>query len=161
MGNIDWVLEAALVGLLVVTLVHAIRLERALQSLRQDRSALGDAIAGFDSSAKQAEAGVGRLQSAAAESAHLLGQRLEHAVSLKDDLQLLVDRGEAVADRLDGLVRTGRGIGAAPSPTLTQAAPPVIVPKPISAPQPVRSEPMPKVRSQAERDLLLALRAAQ
>lgn len=157
MGSIDWVLEAALVGLLVVTLVHAIRLERALHSLRQDRSALGDAIAGFDSSAKQAEAGIGLLQSAAAEAAHLLGQRLEHGLSLKDDLQLLIDRGEAVADRLDGLVRACRGIGAAPSPTLIQTT----ASASKSAPQQARSEPMPKVRSQAERDLLLALRAAQ
>ena len=43
MGDIDWILEIVLVGLLGVTLVHAIRLERALRALRQDRAAFGEA----------------------------------------------------------------------------------------------------------------------
>jgi hypothetical protein len=144
MGNIDLLLEFVLVALLGVTLVHAIRLERALKSLRQDRNALGDAIAGFDDSTRQAEAGISRLHAAAAESAQSLGQRLEQAVSLKDDLQFLTDRGTTVADRLDLLVRATRSPPAAPAPT----------PSP-----PPSSEP--KVRSQAERELLLALRGAQ
>lgn len=146
MGNIDWVLELILVALLGVTLVHAVRLERALRILRQDRTALGEAIAGFDDSARQAEAGIGRLQSATAESAQLLGRRLDQGAMLKDDLAFLIERGEAVADRLDGLVRTGRTVTASPSHT----------PPPASA-----AEPVPKVRSQAERELLAALRGAQ
>ena len=146
MGNIDWVLELVLVGLLGVTLVHAVRLERALRVLRQDRAALGEAIAGFDNSTKQAEAGIGRLQSATAESAQLLGRRLEQAASLKDDLAFLIERGESTADRLDALVRTGRAASANAAQT--------------GSPAPA-TEPVPKVRSQAERDLLLALRGAQ
>ncbi len=144
MGNVDIILEVVLVGLLAITLVHAIRLERALHALRQDRAALGEAIAGFDSSTREAEAGISRLQMATAESTHVLSQRIEQGVSLKDDLQFLIDRGEAAADRLDALVRAARTSAAnPPQPTSTQA------------------EPMPKVRSQAERDLLLALRGAQ
>jgi hypothetical protein len=146
MGNIDWVLELVLVALLGVTLVHAVRLERALRVLRQDRSALGEAIAGFDDSARQAEAGIAQLQSATAESAQLLGRRLDQGTTLKDDLAFLLERGETLADRLDGLVRTGRAITAAPSP----------MPAPAFT-----AEPVPKVRSQAERELLAALRGAQ
>lgn len=145
MGNIDWFLEMVLVGLLGLTLVYAIRLERALRILRQDRAALGEAIAGFDDSARHAEAGIGRLQSATAESAQLLGRRFEQGMTLKDDLAYLIERGEAVADRLDGLVRLGRSAGASPAPTPASAA----------------AEPAPKVRSQAERELLAALRGAQ
>ena len=146
MGNIDWVLELVLVALLGVTLVHAVRLERALRILRQDRTALGEAIAGFDDSARQAETGIAQLQSATAESAQLLGRRLDQGTTLKDDLAFLIERGETVADRLDGLVRAGRTVTAAPSPT----------PAPALA-----AEPVPKVRSQAERELLAALRGAQ
>ena len=141
MGNFDWILEIVLVGLLLVTLVHAIRLERALRILRQDRTALGEVIAGFDSSTRQAEAGISKLHTATADTTQLIAQRLEQGTSLRDDLQFLIARGESVADRLDGLVRTGR--------TATPAATP-------SPP-----DPMPKVRSQAERDLLIALRGAQ
>lgn len=141
MGNIDWILEIVLVGLLGVTLVHAIRLERALKTLRQDRSALGEAIAGFDDSTRQAEAGINRLQATAFEASQTLGQRLEQGTSLRDDLQFLIDRGTTVADRLDTLVRATR------SPSVAGPA----------APTPIE----PKVRSRAERELLLALRGAQ
>ena len=143
MGNIDWILEVVLVGLLGFTLVHAIRLERALQTLRHDRSALGDAIAGFDDSTRQAEAGINRLHAAASESAQILAHRVEQGGSLRDDLQFLIDRGTTVADRLDMLVRATRN---APSVTATPAA---------------SASAEPKVRSQAERELLMALRGAQ
>lgn len=145
MGNVDWFLELVLVGLLALTLVYAVRLERALRILRQDRAALGEAIAGFDDSARHAEAGIGRLQSATAESAQLLGHRFEQGKTLKDDLAYLIERGEATADRLDGLVRLGRPSGASPAQAPTSAA----------------AEPAPKLRSQAERELLAALRGVQ
>ena len=157
MENLDWVLELVLVGLLALTLVHAVRLERALRGLRQDRAALGEAIAGFDDSARQAEAGIGRLHMASAETAQCLAERLAQAGSLKDDLSFLIERGEAIADRLDGLVRTTRSLAsAAPSPALATAAvaPPAVASVP---PAPAAGT---KVRSKAERDLLLALQNA-
>ena len=149
MVSFDWGLELVLVVLLAVTLVHAIRLERALRLLRTDRAALGDAIAGFDDSARQAEAGIGRLHSASAETAQKLTQSLEKGTSLNDDLAFLIQRGESLADRLDALVRTGR--------TIAQAAP-ASMPG-VAAQQ--QTDPAPKVRSKAERDLLIALQAAQ
>ncbi len=153
MGSFDWGLELVLVGLLAVTLVHAIRLERALRLLRSDRAALGDAIAGFDDSARQAEAGIGRLHSVSTETAQLLSRRVEQGGSLRDDLTFLIERGGSLADRLDGLIRSGRPIA--------QAAPSVVpAPVPALAAAPT-SENMPPIRSKAERDLLLALQSAQ
>lgn len=147
MGSFDWGLELVLVGLLAVTLVHAVRLERALRLLRTDRAALGDAIAGFDDSARQAEAGIGKLHSASADTAHALTQCLEKGSSLKDDLAFLIERGESLADRLDALVRAGRPIAQSVAPAVSQSQ--------------AATSPVPKVRSKAERDLLIALRAAQ
>lgn len=151
MASFDWGLELILVVLLAVTLVHAVRLERALQSLRTDRAALGNAIAGFDDSARQAEAGIGRLHSASTDTANVLTQCLNKGASLQDDLAFLIDRGEALADRLDTLVRGGR--------QLAQAIPAVpVIPVPTTQPEAVATQ---KVRSKAERDLLIALQAAQ
>jgi len=147
MPNLDWVLELVLVALLALTMVHAIRLERALRTLRSDRTAFGDAIAGFDSSARQAELGIGKLQATAAESAQMMARRVEQATALKDDLAFLTERGDALADRLDDLVRAARNAAAA-------------APVPEARPKPIPAEATPKVRSQAERDLLLALRRA-
>ena len=151
MGSIDWVLELVLVGLLALTLVHAIRLERALHTLRSDRAALGEAISGFDSSTRQAELGIGRMQAIATESAQLIGKRVEQASTLKDDLAYLSERGEALADRLDALIRAAK-----------IASPAAAYPSPEPRPSPAApAEPAVKVRSQAERDLLLALRSVQ
>jgi hypothetical protein len=149
MADLDWMLELVLVGLLGLTMVHAIRLERALRTLRTDRAAFGEAIAGFDNSTRQAELGIGRLQAAAAESAQTITRRVEQAASLKDDLAFLTERGEGLADRLDALVRAARTAAPAASIADTRPAPPLA------------EAAAPKVRSQAERDLLLALRRAQ
>ena len=149
MQNLDWGLELVLVALLAITLVHAVRLERALRAMRNDRASLGDAIAGFDDSARQAEAGIGRLHSVSAETAQALAQRLEQGATLKDDLSFLIERSESLADRLDTLVRAGRPL-APPAPLVSS-----LPTKTSAAPE------TPKVRSQAERDLLVALQAAQ
>lgn len=139
MGGIGTGIELLLVVLLVATLLHAVRLHRALGGLQRDRESLQDAVAGFDSGTRQAEAGLGRLR----EAAEQLGGKLGHAAALKDDLAFLSERGELLADRLDALVRAGRTLEAAPPrPPATHHN--------QTAPEPVRS--------QAERDLLVALR---
>ncbi|MDT7952679.1 MAG: DUF6468 domain-containing protein [Acetobacteraceae bacterium] len=152
MGTFDWGLELVLVALLALTLVHAVRLERALRKLRSDRAALGDAIAGFDDSARQAEVGIGRLQSASAETVALLSQRLEQSGSLKDDLAFLIERGETLADRLDNLVRSARPLERAAAAN---------TPPPAAAAASAAAPTSPKLRSKAERELLLALQKAQ
>ena len=132
MGGIDVVLELVLVGLLGFTLLHAVRLQRALAALREDRTAFDAAVSGFDGGARQAEAGLLRLR----EATERLEAQLRTSGALKDDLVFLSERGERLADQLETLVRSGRGLGTAPA-----------------APEP----PATPVRSQAERSLLLAL----
>lgn len=136
MGIADTVLELGLIGLLLFTLVHCIRLQRTLSALRHDRAALNDAIAGFDTGTRQAEAGLARLRDMADDLAH----QASKAATLRDDIALLSERGDALADRLDGLVRAGRSV----SPT----APP---------PMPPAMEASSKLRSAAERNLVAAL----
>jgi hypothetical protein len=134
----QWALELVLVGLLAATLFHAVRLERALGVLKRDRAALEDLIASFNASTRQAEAGIDRLRAAADGAGRQLARQLEASAGLKDDLTLLTQRGERLADRLDGQVRASRPLLADPEPA--DAARP---------------------RSQAERDLLKALRMAR
>ena len=151
MGVADVVLELGLIGLLVVTLVHCVRLQRTLGSLRQDRAALHDAIAGFDTGTRQAEAGLSRLRAVADE----LGAQVARAATLQDDLALLSDRGNAVADRLDTLVRAGR----AAVPPMPQAAPAPTPWSGLETAQPVPGPAPGKLRSAAERNLMQALQA--
>lgn len=173
MGGMDWLLEIALMALLALTLVHAVRLERALGLLRRDRTALGEAVAGFDSSTRQAESGLGRLHLMTQEATQDATRSIEGAAALKEDLAFLARRGEDLADRLEQLIRAGRALD--PGRAREQPAAPGR-PEPIR-PEPARPEPSradqgradqvraaqdaPRPRSKSERDLQQALLGAR
>jgi hypothetical protein len=146
MGAMEWALEFVLVVLLAATLFHAVRLERALGALKRDRVSVQELIAGFNAGTRQAEIGIERLRAAADGAGQQIARHIDAAVSLKDDLALLIERGDRLADRIDALVRAGRPL-ATDVPHLTVVA--------DTAPG------EPRVRSQAERDLLKALRMAR
>ena len=44
MAGMEWLLEIALIGLLLATMFHAVRLERALGVLKRDRAALEELV---------------------------------------------------------------------------------------------------------------------
>ncbi|HVC59108.1 MAG TPA: DUF6468 domain-containing protein [Acetobacteraceae bacterium] len=147
MSAMEWVLEVVLVLLLAATLFHALRLERALGVLKRDRSALQELVTSFNASTRQAEAGIEQLRAAADGAGRQIARQIDTTIRLKDDLVFLLERGERLADRLDSLIRAGRPLAAEPL-------------RPIQA---TDDEPadLPRVRSQAERDLLKALRMAR
>jgi hypothetical protein len=166
----EWILELALVGLLLATMFHAVRLERALGVLKRDRAALEELVAGFNASTRAAEQGIERLKDAADGTGRQIARQVEVATRLKDDLVFLSERGEGLADRLDHLVRAGRSLDLPPPRMVAQepmhAPPPAPAPllqtpqRNVPAPTP-ESEPAPRLRSQAERDLMRALRLAR
>ncbi|WP_428376592.1 DUF6468 domain-containing protein [Lichenicoccus sp.] len=159
MNNMQWLLEALLIGLLVMVLFHALRLERALGVLRRDRSELEKLIGGFNDSTRQAEGSIERLRTVADGAGRQIARHVEQAKVLKNDLSFLSDRGEKLADQLDKLVRQGR---VAPALAVTAAADAVRpVPQLHAASQEVPPETDNRVRSQAEKELLRALRMAR
>jgi hypothetical protein len=138
MPDIQWILEIVLVALLAATLFHAVRLERALGVLKRDRALLEELVSDFNASTRQAEAGIDRLRTAADGAGRQLARQIDAAAGLKDDLTFLSERGERLADRLDEQVRNVR-------PVLAEAT----------------TNDAPRPRSQAERDLIQALRMAR
>jgi Domain of unknown function (DUF6468) len=153
----EWTLEIVLVVLLLATLVQALRLERALGILKRDRAALEALVAGFNASTRQAEAGVDRLKAAADGAGRQIEQQISVSMSLKDDLLLLGDRGDMIADRLESLVRVARPLAADPVPATADRPP--LTPVPSQA-RPRSGAPR-VVRSEAENNLLQALRLAR
>lgn len=141
----EWLLELALLLLLSVTLFHAVRLERALGVLRRDRGALEKLVASFTESTAQAEQSIERLRVASEGAGRQIARQLESGSSLRQDLTFLAERGDTLADRLDSLVRGARA---------TQSGLPMIERGPAA----VVLEPAPRLRSQAERDLVKALK---
>lgn len=141
---LQWALEVLLAMLLAVTLWYAIRLERRLGVLRRDNAALEALIAGFNDATARADTAILRLRSAAEDAGAQVAARIESAERLRSDLQYLTERAETLADRLDLRVREARG--------LIQGEP-----RAPLRPAPEAAETT-RVRSQAERDLLQALR---
>ena len=143
MGGWQWLLELALVGLLAATLFHALRLERALGVLKRDRVALEELVSGFNASFRQAEIGIEQLRAAADGAGRQVARQVDAGRAVQGDLAFLVERGERAADRLEQAVRAARPLLHAPTP------------------EPTAEAGQPKLRSQAERDLLKALRLAR
>ena len=151
----QWLLESVLLVLLAATLFHAIRLERALSVLKRDRAALESLVDGFNSSTRTAEIGIERLRAAAEGAGKQVERQTETASGLRDDLLFLIERGERLADRLDALVRAARPL-VPPGPEAPAGGPAPEGDGPEMPPASDREGAGP--RSQAERDLLRALR---
>lgn len=136
MGWFEWVSQLAVAALLAGTIPVALRLERALRAVRRDRETLEGCAAVLDEASRSAEAASLRLRRDAEESCKALAAGNAAAEPLRGDLRYLLQRAEAMADRLDELVRAARG-------GLPQAVAPAVPPR--------------TVESRAERDLVLAL----
>jgi hypothetical protein len=162
MIGMEWILDTLLVVLLSATLFHAVRLERALGVLKRDRAALQELVAAFDASTRAAETGIERLHAATEGPGRQIQKLIDGGTTLKEELTFLVQRGEGLADRLDDGLRAARPALAVADTAIARspyAAPPE--PEPRRRPAMMEAAPReaePKVRSQAERDLLKALR---
>lgn len=141
MGWLEWGAQLLLIALLAVVLPFAVRLERRLAAVRRDRAAIESSAAGLTEATRLAEAASLRLRAAAETAGRGVAEKLAAAEPLRDDLRYLVERAEALADRLEGLVRVARPAVAEP-------------------PAPVAAGPA-APRSQAERELLRALKLAR
>lgn len=161
-------LDILLVVLLTATLFHAVRLERALGALKRDRVALQELVASFNASTRAAESGIERLQAATEGPGRHIERLIGNGTTLKEDLTFLVQRGEGLADRLDESIRTARPAQAMTAQTMSEMPAlrspyaaqlePAEPPRRRTTGEPATREAEPKVRSQAERDLLKALR---
>ena len=159
MSGPEWLLEVVLMVMLAATMFHALRLERALGMLRRDRAALEELVNGFNDSTRQAEEGIERLRAAADGAGRQIARHVDQARGLKSDLEFLTARGEKMCHPLEGIGPTPPGperpaaAGAArllaPAPSLSLAS------RNAAADQDARP------RSQAEKDLLRALRSAR
>ncbi len=162
------IIDLLVATLLAVTIGFAIVLNKRLGKLRQDKEALEKLATTFGESTLRAEEGVKTLK----QTTEVLQERLEKAQALKDDLAFLIERGDGTADNLENLIRATRD---------TAPGAPGIWPEP-DAPAAGKEKPGPltatldkmedgvedgagfgddgEVKSEAERELLKAIRSA-
>lgn len=109
------VLDLMLAGLLAAVIVYAVILNRKLAALRQGKEELRALITDFVTASESARAGMAEMRHAAENVGRDLDGMMDDAKALREDLSFLIERGSAVADRMEGDVRASRtAVGPAP-----------------------------------------------
>ena len=175
----DWkiFLDLIVSALLVATITYAVRLNSRLTALRKNRDDMSKIIVSFNEATVRAESSIPKLKRAAEEAGGSLQERVEKAQSLRDDLAFMIERADAMANRLEGVVRSARDVktpnaapaGPAPSrPSMSRAQPIPEERSPSGRPQPGPhfsalnlDDEIEDERSEAERELLRALQSAR
>src|ERR1700754_157403 len=94
-------IELALTGLLAVTLVYCIVLERRLAAVRKGQESIKAVIGQLDAAISKAGSSMQALKATTAGAAEQLDGRLSRARSVIDELALLTASGERIAQRFD------------------------------------------------------------
>ena len=141
--NFTLILDVVLIAFLAVTIGYAVVLNRKLTALRRNKTELQQLAATFTQATLKAEDSIGRVMT----GSEALQERVNKAQGLHDDLAFLIDRANSAADRLEGAVRSARP-KAPPGPT------------PAAASRASDFEDGIEPRSEAERELLKAIRSA-
>ena len=150
-------LDMALIVLLAVTIGYAVSLNRKLMGLRRNKAEMEKLAAAFSQATLKADDGIGRLRT----NTDALQAQVDKAQGLRDDLAFLLERANTAADRLENAIRTSRT--RAPATEQPVSAPVSPSPSVSSGPRIIRGDRSGdgiEARSDAERELLKALRAA-
>jgi phage shock protein A len=109
--NPTHLVDVLLVVLLVATLVYAVILSRRLTGLRSQQGELRETAHTLDKAAERAEASLRLFKSDAEAKGQGLDEAVKKATALRQELRYLVERGNAIAARLEraalGATRAG------------------------------------------------------
>lgn len=102
--------DVVVVGLLITGIFFAVRLNRKLSLIYDNRSELRSMLEQLSVSLSQAEKGITELHGAANSLKNDLETPVIKALTLKDDITFLIERGENLAHQLENHTRKGRTI---------------------------------------------------
>lgn len=92
------ILDSMVIILLMATIFYAAVLSRRLSQLRRNRKDLDGAIRTLAEAAARADNGIRGLKQTAEETGGRLQSQIDRANALRDELALLIDAGDAVAE---------------------------------------------------------------
>ncbi len=145
MANLELIINLAIIFLLIPMIVFAYNLNKSLKTLRQNQSSLAQLVAALNEATFKAENSIPKLKTATEHSSEGLKEVVDNAKELKDDLLFINERADSLADRLENVISTSRGL-----PVQNQSSDDVNSGK-VENPQ--------DDRAMAEMELLKALRA--
>ena len=150
------ILDVILIFLLLATIVYAMVLHRRLSMLRSEKEGLETFLDRMSQATQKADASLKGIRQTAEQAQATLHDPMVKAQALRDELLFLIERADGSAERLAGAVsgkarETARET-AAPAPERKPAR------RAAPAPEPAAERGDDGARSQAERDLMNALR---
>ena len=116
--------DAVVAVLLIATIGYSVVLNRRLTAMRSDRDKFEDLIRNLSTASQRAEAVVTKMRASADDLSQRLDKKIDEARSLSDDLVYMIERGGVIADKMAGLIRSGRdGLRAEPRPEVRPEPP--------------------------------------
>ncbi len=98
---VSLLLDGLVAVLLVATIAYAALLNRRLGILRKGKEELREIVNSFDAAMTRIETGLGKLKQAGNPTSGELKEQVAEARALRDELSFLLDRGGALASRLE------------------------------------------------------------
>lgn len=142
--NLELIGQGVLAILLMLTIGYCAVLERRLRSIRSAHQEMQGLIEEFGKATLQAQRSITGLRDTAREISGELQGDIDSAQSLRDELRMITQSGNTLADKIErGLVRRERS----PAATAPQVQEPV-----------VRGQSEDEPVSESERELMKALR---
>ncbi len=150
--DIGLLLDGVVAVLLIATIVYCIVLYRQLSRVRNAQQEMHALIASFDHATSRAQAGIGELKRTNDEIVKSLQSEMSKGRILADELAILTESGNRLASRIEG------GLTDRPANDVPLRHTPR---KPSFGGQEIAKEPDSELKSEAERELLEALRASR
>ena len=109
--SIGLILDGLVALLLVVTLFYCFALNRRLRDLRSGQDGMRDLINALNEATNRAQTSITQLKGAGESVAAHLQEDVAKARSLADELSLMVETGNNIADRLSGTASKATAAG--------------------------------------------------
>lgn len=154
--NLALILDVLLIILLLATIVYAMVLHRRLSMLRSEKEGLETFLERMNQATAKADASLKGIRQTAEQAQALLNDPMVKAQALRDELLFLIERADGSAERLAG--NSSGKVRDEPAAAQAPARRPARRATPAAAPQPETGGGDDGARSQAERDLMNALR---
>ena len=110
MASIELIVDLAIICLLVPMIVFAHNLNKNLKTLRQNQNSLAQLVAALNEATFKAENSIPKLKSVTEHSSEGFKEVVDSAKELKNDLLFINERADTLADRLENVISTSRGM---------------------------------------------------
>jgi hypothetical protein len=147
---VSLIFDVIILCVLAATIVYARKLSVQFGDMRADRKAFEKLIDAINNATARADIATRGLREAAQSGSDALQDKINKARGLADELEIIVQAGDHLADRLEGQARRNP---APPRENIVSPRENLPEPRPLS----VAGAP----RTRAEKELLEALRAKQ